>query len=242
MPPTLTTIAKTVRGVTVRALACCAVSVPIWAAGVGIECFALEYKSTQANALIVDSVANVITCADKTTYTDEWYDEHVYCEGEVSAYLVSTLKDTEGYLPDGMLDAFAADGWHVTLTASRDLATLARDLNAGELGSHSLVGLTDPTDKTIWLVADTSTIVYSTLHEFGHYVDRSLGWASRTEEFQALWAQERDSYATYNDYAASSAAETFANLYGDVLLDTKKSLAAAPACAAYVAKVTGIAV
>lgn len=240
MQPTLTAIAKTARGVLVRALACVAVSVPIWVIGVCVECGAVEYHSTQANALVLDSVVNVLTDTAKATYTDEWYDGHIYCEGDVSSYLVSTLEDTEAYLPAGVLDAFVTDGWHITLTSSRDLTAMAESLEADSHGSRTLVGLTEPSTKTIWLVADTSSIIYSTLHEFGHYVDRSLGWASRTEEFQALWDAERGSYAAYNDYAVSSAAEAFANLYGDLLLDAKKGVAAAPACAAYVTRVCGI--
>ncbi len=240
MAPTLTTIAKTAHGVAIRALACVAVSVPIWVIGVCVECGAVEYKSTQANALVLDSVVNVVTDTTKATYTDEWYDEHVYCEGDVSAYLVSTLKNTEEYLPEGTLDAFTADGWHVTLTSNRDLTAMAENLNADGHGEQHLVGLTEPSTKTIWIVADTSSIIYSALHEFGHYVDRSLGWASRTDEFQTLWAAERGAYAAHNDYAASSAAETFANLYGDLLLNAKKGTMSAPACAAYVARVCGI--
>lgn len=235
----LFSIIKTIKRAFIIASKCALFAFFLWVAGVAVECCILDYNSTKANALTTASIMNVLGDRSQHIYKDEWYGDHIYCDGSISSQFVFTIENVETYLPDDTLAAFIADGWHITVTSAQDLTTLAKDLDSDTSG-YSVVGLTDPNTKTIWLDASTSSIIGAMLHEFGHYVDYNLGWPSKTDAFAALYDSEHDAYSIYGSYAANNPTEMFANLYSDLLLTSTQGLHAAPKCAAYVADTTRI--
>lgn len=232
----LSSITKTAKRTFALTAKCALFACLLWIAD---ECLVLDYNSTKANALTTASLINVLTNRSQHIYNDEWYNDYIYCDGNVPSQFMFTLENVETYLPENTLNAFIADGWHITITSAQDLTTLAESLGS-DVADHKVAGLTDPNTKTIWLDANTASIIGSALHEFGHYADYSLGWSSKSDAFTALYAAERTAYSSYSGYASGNATEMFANLYSDLLLNSKPGLCAAPECAAYVADATGL--
>lgn len=232
-------IISTTKRVLIATTKCALLAFLLWMVGVAVECLVLDYNSTEANALVTASVIDALADRPQHVYKDTWYNDHIYCDGDVSSQLVSTIENVETYLPKSTLDAFIADGWHITATSAQDLTLLAESIGV-DIADREIIGLTDVTTKTIWLDANTSSIIGSLLHEFGHYVDYNLGWPSKSDAFVTLYDSEHTAYSSYSSYAASDATEMFANLYSDLLLNSKPGLYVAPECAAYVADIAGL--
>lgn len=218
---------------------CILFAVFLWLAGVAVECLMLDYDSTDANALVFTSAMSALTDRSQHIYKDEWYNDHIYCDGDISSQFISTIENVEGYLPENVLNTFIADGWHITVTSAQDLTALTESTGI-DVADREITGLTDANTKTIWLDANTSSIIGSLLHEFGHYVDYSLGWPSKSDAFAALYDSESTAYSSYSSYAAGNATEMFADLYSDLLLNSKPKLRTAPKCASYVADITDL--
>lgn len=105
------------------------------------------------------------------------------------------------YLPDYIKSKFASDGWSFVIT-SKDLdASLAEsDSKLYDPGDEKVLGLTEPSKKTVSISPDSLSVSSSCLHEMGHYVDWSLGYASQSEEFAHAVDADGESFASCFPY------------------------------------------
>ncbi len=100
-------------------------------------------------------------------------------------------------VPEQILNAFHACGWKYTI----DLKYIER---FSEQSGMNCIGLTSYAKRTIY-VSDAS----ATLHEFGHFLDGSLGFPNEHERLYQVEAKN----ACLRDYAKTNAAEYFADCF-----------------------------
>ena len=100
-------------------------------------------------------------------------------------------------LPEQVLDAFNAAGWTYCIDFDY-MGGLSKKLNM------SCIGATNYSRKTIYL-SDAS----ATLHEFGHFLDWTLGFSAEHEQLYLAEAQN----SGLRDYAKTNAREYFADCF-----------------------------
>lgn len=125
-------------------------------------------------------------------------------------------------LPYKMVEEFYKNDWTIRITANRlehHVGERMPDANEGYTG-----GLTFWESRTIYLPAGSPEgcdiphyyIHYATIHEFGHYFDRSKGMISMSYEFQHIYNKEDRIFckevgtASNTDSAIEYFAESFA--------------------------------
>lgn len=100
-------------------------------------------------------------------------------------------------VPESILAEFNARGWTYSIDFDR-VAQYAERLNV------SCIGVTDYANKTIY-VSEAST----TIHEFGHFLDKVLGFSA---EHERLFREEAAD-SILRDYAKTNAHEYFADCF-----------------------------
>ena len=120
----------------------------------------------------------------------------------------SALDDLLALLPEGVYTGFLSDGWTISLVDDAGAAC----------GLGAAAGATDFDSKTIYLTETSSAVRGACLHEFGHYIDWKLGWASSSDGFESAYAAEREAYSAFSAHAASTEKEAFAEVINDILL------------------------
>ena len=100
-------------------------------------------------------------------------------------------------VPEAVLAEFAAHGWTYSIDFDR-VAQFAEQLNV------SCIGVTDYASKTIY-ISDAR----ATAHEFGHFLDKVLGFPS---EHERLFRAEAAS-SILRDYAKTTSKEYFADCF-----------------------------
>ena len=110
----------------------------------------------------------------------------------INGYLLALRQ-----VPEPVLAAFNAAGWAYCIDFDY-IGGLSKKLNM------SCIGATDYSQKTIYL-SDAS----ATLHEFGHYLDWTLGIPAEHEQLYLAEAQN----SGLRDYAKTNAREYFADCF-----------------------------
>ena len=100
-------------------------------------------------------------------------------------------------LPEQVLDAFNAAGWTYRIDFDY-ISELSKQLNM------SCIGATNYSQKTIYLSEASAT-----LHEFGHFLDWTLGFPAEHERLYLAEAQN----SGLRDYAKTNAREYFADCF-----------------------------
>lgn len=100
-------------------------------------------------------------------------------------------------LPEQVLDAFNAAGWMYRIDFDY-ISELSKQLNM------SCIGATNYSQKTIYI-----SEISATLHEFGHFLDWTLGFPAEHEQLYLAEAQT----SGLRDYAKTNAREYFADCF-----------------------------
>ena len=116
------------------------------------------------------------------------------CNVDLSPYLQELVK-----VPEPIMTSFRNRGWKYSI----DFESLAE---ISKRYGMTCIGACDYASKHIF-VSEAS----STLHEFGHYLDYSLGRISRSSAFYSEEAQAAGAFL--RDYALTSPAEYFADYF-----------------------------
>lgn len=135
-----------------------------------------------------------------------------------------TALATLRLIPTSVLADFEEQDWTLVFTSTKNLSSYM----PSEAVTGTVTGLTAFSEEVVYVLASPHAIVESTGHELGHYVDYRLGWPSQGDDFEAIWNDEKDSYATVaGDYPAKDQKEFFAAVYNDILLEreTRRELA-----------------
>lgn len=111
------------------------------------------------------------------------------CENQnVSQSWVDAANQTLRSVPKQILDGFTSRGWHMYCTDKN----LDDTFFGGQFGA--VMGCTIYEDRTIYLEDRTDAVTEGPVHELGHYADHTLGWASRTGEFQNIFQSEQQAF------------------------------------------------
>ena len=100
-------------------------------------------------------------------------------------------------VPEAILAEFNQRGWAYSIDFDR-VAQFAEELNV------SCIGVTDYAAKTIYVSEASATV-----HEFGHFLDKVLGFPA---EHERLFCEEAES-SILRDYAKTNAHEYFADCF-----------------------------
>ncbi|MEZ4440774.1 MAG: hypothetical protein R3B72_16865 [Polyangiaceae bacterium] len=118
---------------------------------------------------------------------------------------VPAVGEALASLPGPLVARAKREGLRVRIT---DLATLKQ--SGAEAAPMSVVaGLFVPRSLEILIAHDTEHPGLTALHEFGHYLDHTLGNCSASPRFQALWDRADD--GTTRRYYLAAAPELFAH-------------------------------
>ena len=157
----------------------------------------------------------------------------VYVEGQdfIKSFTYEFDAQKEiAQLPQEVQDELRENNWQIIQTSQITDETTA---SLSQAGDHNIVGLTVPDQHVIYLSKDDLTAHYTFFHEAGHVLDGIHDWVSRSGEFNAIYQEEKDSYADANyhqasGYATSSAQEYFASVFCDIMLNNQKNLESVP--------------
>lgn len=116
----------------------------------------------------------------------------VYCNSyayDVMESVVNMLM----LLPEKMVKEFANNDWHIYITNRSIESHLGERVPAP--GEGSIQGITDFQMRVIVIPISegddrTFAAAFATIHEFGHYFDRSKGLISLSYEFQKIYNTE----------------------------------------------------
>lgn len=126
-------------------------------------------------------------------------------EGRVSDKTLAAFWELYALLPDPVRESFEADDFKILITKKN----LDENYYGGETDGF-INGIFSNYRKTVFLYGTETALKASMLHEFGHYFDWKNGFPSRTEEFQAIYDDEKE--AIDNPYV-STPTELFAEVF-----------------------------
>lgn len=111
------------------------------------------------------------------------------CQNDgVNQSWVDQVNETLTCVPKHILEGFKNRGWHMYCTSKN----LDRTFFGGQFGA--VMGCTVYEDHNIWLEDRQDAVTEGPVHELGHYVDYTLGWASHTGEFNQIFNAEQATF------------------------------------------------
>lgn len=165
-------------------------------------------KKSNLAAVIVSGLLSIAIMGKSNTEKYMLFETTEYAvDGKLTEEFISVTKEAIELLPEELSKEFYELGWKIEIGNTNE--------------RH--YGLCDIKNKTIYIYYQNEikdhNVVDTLLHEFGHYIDYSNGWASKTEEFKALYKIRTYVDATRDDgYCYKNEQELFATLFRDLIL------------------------
>lgn len=140
-------------------------------------------------------------------------------EGKISTSDKNDLIRGLNKLPDKLIDRFNLEGWTICLTTTKIEGNYYHGSVKG-----SIAGLTVYADKIIYISVQASypTTTVIAYHELGHFTDWYNDYASKTEEFIAIYNEEKDNLTKINgskrqlNHAKSDPQEYYAACFSEI--------------------------
>lgn len=159
---------------------------------------------------------------------------NIVCDDNISNDEQLLINRQLELLPDGIKRSFANRGWIIEIIKNADNLYESNDEKL------SCVGLTEYTEKKIYITPQTST---GLIHEMGHYTAYISCFSEYTTEFQQIYHDEANAFAKYKmsigcsenetKYIIGSIREYYADSFRYILLDSSLE-ALIPKTAAYI--------
>lgn len=136
---------------------------------------------------------------------------------------MKTVNDNLNLLPEKMRNKLIDNGWKFKVVSHSKLKEVSGV-------DRSILGFTEPKDYTVYIdnrEAASKTI----LHEAYHAIDVSLGYMSKSNEFEAIYKEELQAFKSIhktNSYNTNSAVEYFAEAGQVYILNPDKLKEACP--------------
>lgn len=93
-------------------------------------------------------------------------------------------------IPNEMKELFTNSGWKYNV-ADLNLNDMLSDVtDRYEKNQNTIIGLTVPVDKTIYVLATDYAAKHASIHEFGHWIDLFLGKASNNDNWQEVRSKD----------------------------------------------------
>lgn len=123
-------------------------------------------------------------------------------------------------IPLSLRQQFVSDGWQMIVT---------NDNFWTENGLSKCAGYTDIINHICYVRANQNRLVVTVAHEFGHYIDQANEWPGGSDEFIALWEEEKDGFTGYlsvgDGHYTQNSLEYFAQIFCQLIVapDTASS-------------------
>ncbi len=114
--------------------------------------------------------------------------------GNVNQNYIEIVEDTLLLMPQDLVEAFVNDEWCIFVTTEN----LSQKYFNGKY--FMVIGVTLPKNKYIKVANKYESLAYTTLHEFGHYLDQACSgqFSSKSEEFKQIYLEEKDTFKANN--------------------------------------------
>ena len=131
--------------------------------------------------------------ADKyVVFVDETvsYGSNIVCQidGNIDNAYADMVEHELNYVPSSLRRKFVEDGWHIYVTSENLTEEYAKSKD------DNIRGLTFYDKDLILMSADDKAIKIATVHEFGHWFDEYVGYASTSREFAVIHSNEKTSF------------------------------------------------
>ena len=188
---------------------------------------ALETYIVESEPVVEETVATETTTVETTAANTQTQDPTVQdlFENEISL------------IPSNQLEFLRSRGWSWEITG----------MNLAQRYGYSvgIVGITDYSQKTIYITNRSNKIRRATIHEFGHALAAELGDVDETEEFYEIFYDERDNFhdctnTTGDGHNTVSTDEYFASVYQNMILNYDETYADVPRTVEYIERVLSV--
>jgi len=150
------------------------------------------------------------------TYTTGAYDGYISVYGEVSHDDMRSLKRELAKVPDWLLEEYVNEKGRLFVSS-----VPLRDIQERYYGhvdeKNQAIGFFAVRNgiAEIWIHSSLSSIKASTIHEFGHYLDRYCSYISETDAFLIIFEVEKNLFFEVDKsaYHISTAPEYFAESF-----------------------------
>ena len=155
--------------------------------------------------------------------------------GAKSSVILAANKYWANHVPNWLENKFNNSGWKIIVSAT--------PLNRRFGYSGSIAGITSYNNQTIYLDNREAIMDRTIVHELGHFIDWQNGFVSCSEEFEAIFAEERLAYkdviSAGDGHHISSSTEYFASVFRDIIVLGKDSLGNIPKSYEFVSRYIG---
>lgn len=150
----------------------------------------------------------------------------------VDSYWVDTANKKLSILPENLIDAFRADGWHYYCTTMNLDAVYYGSIYGGVMGTTNY-------DECRILVEDrTDAMDTAVIHEMGHWYDWHLGMITETSEFMNIYYSEENTFKyTFTVHSYYDSTELFAEAFWRFYTDNETLAANCPKLYALMSRV-----
>ena len=150
----------------------------------------------------------------------------------VDSYWVDTANRKLSVLPEILIDAFRADGWHYYCTTMNLDAVYYGSMYGGVMGTTNF-------DEHRILVEDrTDAMDTAVIHEMGHWYDWHLGMITETSEFMNIYYNEESTFKyTFTVHSHYDSTELFAEAFWRFYTDNETFAANCPKLYALMSRV-----
>lgn len=172
-------------------------------------------KTTKSTA---KTTKKVITTTKTTVVSDTKIDGIGKNINGASIEWLNKLNNELNRVPKKLLTIFTKEGWTISVTGEN----LAKTHFNGKYSS--VQGLTNYNEKYILIENRDNAINESTIHEFGHFLDYYLNFASSTEEFRNIYNDEVEKFKSNisNSGCVRNEREFFAETFYYMYTDSSK--------------------
>jgi len=155
-----------------------------------------------------------------TTTGNKQYSLNTACIDSDDPKATEKIIEESAYVPAWVLKKWNDDGGRIivhdgdTLDAEQKLSSYA--LMYVKTQGMAPIGNYEMESGNINLTSSLPHLQNSFVHEMGHYMDRSYGWASYDGAFIRIWEKERDAYSdnfNNSDYIYNDNSEYFAEAF-----------------------------
>ena len=160
------------------------------------------------------------------------YGNNIVCQidGNIDSKYADMVEAELNWIPSSLRSKFVESGWHIYVTDENLARNYYGDSKAKIFGSTFYT-------KDLILMSDSElAIKAATIHEFGHWLDDYLGYASSSRDFTAIHSSEKISFLRMINwsYNVDTASEYFAQAFNYYIKYPACLKKAAPQTYAYI--------
>ena len=142
------------------------------------------------------------------------------CQNDgVTSDWVNRVNSNLSVVPANLIQRFKSEGWRMYCTTKN----LDRTYFGGQFGA--VMGVTLYEEKLIYIEDRWDAVTESPVHEFGHYLDSSLGYITSTSEFRSIFNAEQSTFrSVYGVPSYFTEEELFAEAFWRYLTSSRDKL------------------